>query len=48
MKKIQGTGVALVTPFKLDGQLDTEALERLVKHVIDGGVNYLVPLGTTG
>jgi len=48
MKKIQGTGVALVTPFKLDGQLDTEALERLVKHVIDGGVDYLVPLGTTG
>ncbi len=46
--KIQGTGVALVTPFTQSGEVDFSALERLVNHVIDGGVNYLVALGTTG
>ncbi len=43
-----GTGVALVTPFDASGALDLPALTRLVHHVIDGGVDYLVPLGTTG
>lgn len=42
-----GTGVALVTPFKKDFSVDTEALIRIVNHVIDGGVEYLVVLGTT-
>lgn len=42
----RGTGVALVTPFK-DNSVDFEALERLVNHVIENGVNYLVALGTT-
>lgn len=42
-----GTGVALVTPFKKDFSVDTEALVRIVNHVIDGGVEYLVVLGTT-
>ncbi|MBK20748.1 MAG: 4-hydroxy-tetrahydrodipicolinate synthase [Flavobacteriales bacterium] len=46
--EIQGTGVALVTPFTQSGDVDFSALERLVNHVIDGGVNYLVALGTTG
>ena len=46
--EIQGTGVALVTPFTQSGGVDFSALERLVNHVIDGGVNYLVALGTTG
>ncbi len=46
--KIQGTGVALVTPFTQEGEVDFSALERLVNHVIDGGVDYLVALGTTG
>ncbi|MFN8922469.1 MAG: 4-hydroxy-tetrahydrodipicolinate synthase [Sphingobacteriia bacterium] len=43
-----GLGVAMVTPMLADGQLDTEGLRRLTEHLIDGGVDYLVPLGTTG
>ncbi len=46
--KIEGTGVALVTPFTLEGEVDFSALEKLINHVIEGGVNYLVALGTTG
>lgn len=42
-----GTGVALVTPFKKDFSVDTEALKEIVNFVIDGGVEYLVVLGTT-
>ena len=42
-----GTGVALVTPFKKDFSVDTDALTRIVNFVIDGGVEYLVVLGTT-
>jgi len=45
--KFRGTGVALVTPFK-EGQVDFESLEKLINHVIEGGVEYLVSLGTTG
>ena len=48
MKQIVGTGVALVTPFKKDFSIDTEALTRIVNYCIDGGVDYLVVLGTTG
>lgn len=47
-KRFKGTGVALVTPFKSDGSIDWEDLERIVEHVIAGGVEYLVSLGTTG
>jgi 4-hydroxy-tetrahydrodipicolinate synthase len=47
MKKFIGTGVALVTPFKKDTSVDTIALTNIVNHVIDGGINYLVVLGTT-
>jgi 4-hydroxy-tetrahydrodipicolinate synthase len=43
----KGTGVALVTPFKKDKSIDFDALEKLVNHVIENGVNYLVALGTT-
>jgi 4-hydroxy-tetrahydrodipicolinate synthase len=46
-KKLKGTGVALVTPFRADGSLDLPALERLVNSVIKGGVDFLVALGTT-
>lgn len=42
-----GTGVALVTPFKKDFSVDTDALAQIVNFVIDGGVEYLVVLGTT-
>ena len=48
MQAFIGTGVALVTPFKKDFSVDTEALKRIVNYVIDGGVEYLVVLGTTG
>ena len=46
-KEIYGTGVALVTPFHPSGQIDFTSLGRLVNHVIDGGVDFLVALGTT-
>ncbi len=45
---LKGTGVALVTPFKSDGSIDFPALEKLLTYVIDGGVEYVVTLGTTG
>ena len=48
MQSFVGTGVALVTPFKKDFSVDVEALEKIVNHVIEGGVDYLVVLGTTG
>jgi 4-hydroxy-tetrahydrodipicolinate synthase len=43
-----GTGIALVTPFQSNGELDQPALVRLVNHCISGGVDFLVALGTTG
>jgi len=43
----RGTGVALVTPFHADGSVDIDSLSKLVDHVINNGVNYLVALGTT-
>ena len=48
MNAFKGTGVALVTPFLEDQQVDFQSLERLINHVIAGGVDYLVLLGTTG
>jgi len=47
MQSLIGTGVALVTPFKQDFSIDTEALIKIVNFCIDGGVEYLVLLGTT-
>lgn len=47
-ERFRGTGVALVTPFKNNGNIDWEDLEKLIEHVIAGGVEYLVSLGTTG
>lgn len=46
--QLTGTGVALITPFNEDGSVDFASLERLINFVIDGGVNYVVTLGTTG
>ena len=43
----RGTGVALVTPFHKDGSIDFDSLSKLIDHVINNGVNYLVALGTT-
>ena len=48
MNAFKGIGVALVTPFLEDLQVDYPSLERLINHVIDGGVDYLVLHGTTG
>lgn len=48
MDKIKGTGVALVTPFNYDKSVDYKGLENLLNHVIDGGIDYLVLMGTTG
>lgn len=42
-----GTGVALITPFR-NGAIDFDALTALIHHVINGGVDYIVSLGTTG
>lgn len=46
-KLFRGTGVALVTPFK-NGAVDYDGLERLINHNIEGGLEFLVSLGTTG
>lgn len=47
MQSLIGTGVALVTPFKGDFSIDVEALTRIVNFCVDGGIEYLVVLGTT-
>lgn len=44
---LRGTGVALVTPFA-NSDIDFNALGRIIEHVIDGGVDFIVSLGTTG
>jgi len=48
MNKFVGTGVALITPFDKDNNVDYFALKRLVNFQIDNGIDYLVILGTTG
>lgn len=45
--ELKGTGVALITPFTADNQVDIPALERIVEYVIAGGVEFIVALGTT-
>ena len=48
IQKLKGTGVALVTPFHKDGSIDFKSFKKLVNRCVDGKVDYLVPLGTTG
>ncbi len=43
----QGTGVAIVTPFNKEKQVDYHALEKLLEHIISGGVDFVVSMGTT-
>lgn len=43
-----GTGVALVTPFHKNGSIDYPTLEKIIEYVIEGGVDYIVSLGSTG
>ena len=48
MKRIFGTGVALITPFNKDKTIDYPSLEKLINKVTEGGIDFLVVLGTTG
>jgi 4-hydroxy-tetrahydrodipicolinate synthase len=47
-QQLRGTGVALVTPFQADLSIDYAAFGKVIEHVITGGVEYVVVLGTTG
>jgi len=47
-RSFAGAGVALVTPFTKDGALDEPAMRRLVRRQVEGRIDVLVPLGTTG
>ena len=46
--RLRGTGVALVTPFKANLEIDFDALGSIIDFVIKDGVEYVVTLGTTG
>jgi len=48
MKRFRGTGVAVITPFKNDLSIDFASMGKIIEHLIGGGVNYIVLLGTTG
>lgn len=47
-EKFTGTGIAIVTPFNTDGSIDWESYKKLIEYWIEGEVEYLVVLGTTG
>ena len=47
-KKLKGTGVAVITPFHKDGSIDFRSFEKIINHLINNGINYIVTLGTTG
>jgi len=47
-ERFKGTGVAVVTPFHDSGNIDFGSFEKIIDHIIAGGVNYIVVLGTTG
>src|SRR5882762_10035022 len=46
--RLRGTGVALVTPFKANLEIDYDALGKVIDFIIKDGVEYVVTLGTTG
>lgn len=46
-EKFKGVGVAMITPFNEDGSIDFTSLGKMIDYVIDGGVDYIVALGTT-
>lgn len=48
LSQLKGTGVALITPFTKQGFIDFNALEKIIDHVINGEIEYIVTLGTTG
>ncbi|MDR1005249.1 MAG: 4-hydroxy-tetrahydrodipicolinate synthase [Bacteroidales bacterium] len=45
--KIKGTGVAIVTPFHKNKEVDFTSLSKVVSHVLDGNTDFVVALGTT-
>lgn len=47
-EKFRGTGIAIITPFNPNGDIDWNSFRKLINFWIDGGVEYLVVLGTTG
>lgn len=48
MNRFIGTGVAMITPFNADASIDWDSLKKTIEHLTNGGVEYLVVLGTTG
>ncbi|MBM6775994.1 4-hydroxy-tetrahydrodipicolinate synthase [Collinsella tanakaei] len=48
IRNLQGSIVALITPFHADGSVDYDSLEKLIEFHIDAGTDALLPLGTTG
>ncbi len=48
MVQLKGTGVAIITPFTKNGSVDFKSLGNLIDYIINGGVQYIVTLGTTG
>ncbi len=48
MIHLEGTGVAMITPFNQNGEIDFLGLENTIEHIIQGNVEYIVVLGTTG
>ena len=46
--QLQGTGVAIITPFKSSMQVDFDALGKVIDFIIENGIEYIVTLGTTG
>ena len=47
-KQLQGTGVAIITPFKSTMEVDFDALGKLIDFIIENGIEYIITLGTTG
>ncbi len=47
MSNFSGTGVAVITPFNRKGDIDIDALRKIIKHLIKGNIDYLIALGTT-
>ncbi|MFO8128564.1 MAG: 4-hydroxy-tetrahydrodipicolinate synthase [Bacteroidales bacterium] len=47
MKEIQGTGVALITPFHYYGTIDFTSLSNIIEHILSNNVDFIVALGTT-
>ncbi len=46
--QLQGTGVAIITPFKTGMEVDFDALGKLIDFIIENGIEYIVTMGTTG